>query len=361
VTWDPVDVATQHPYQVVIGPGASLLLPQFLTGVDRVAIIHPATLADQARDVASGLDAAVTLIEVPDGEPAKTPQVLVGCWNTLAEAGFTRSDMIVGLGGGSTTDLAGFVASSWLRGVRFVGLPTTVLAMVDAAVGGKTGINLEAGKNLVGAFYEPEAVLCDLDFLSELPAAELRSGMAEVLKCGFIAEPRILDDFETDPPAALTPSSDLQRLLIRRAVCVKARVVAADLREETSEGDAVGRELLNYGHTLGHAIEKSEHFGWRHGEAVSVGMVFAAEVAHRSGLIDEALLERHRSVLRMAGLPTSYTGRTWQELRTAMSLDKKTRGHSLRFVLLTGPAKARVVADPDEELLAASFAALKQG
>ena len=358
MTWDPVDVGTQQPYQVVIGAGASRLLPQFLAGVDRVAIIYSAELAGRVDQVAAGLDAEVTRIEVPDGESAKTPQVLLDCWNTLAATGFTRSDVVVGLGGGSATDLAGFVASSWLRGVRFVCLPTTVLAMVDAAVGGKTGINLEAGKNLVGAFYEPDGVLCDLDFLSGLPAREVASGMAELLKVGFIADPRILDDFEADPVAALTAASDLQRTLIRRAVCVKARVVASDLHEETSEGERVGRELLNYGHTLAHAIEKAECFRWRHGEAVSVGMVFAAELAHRCGLIDESLLARHRSVLELAGLPTTYAGQSWSELRAAMSLDKKARGHSLRFVVLTGLAKARVLVDPDEELLAASFAAV---
>lgn len=358
MTWDPVDVATPQPYQVVIGAGASRLLPEFLAGVDRVAIIHSASLAERAAQLADGLDACVTLIAVPDGEAAKTPQVLLDCWTALAAAGFTRSDMIVGLGGGSATDLAGFVASSWLRGVRYVGLPTTVLAMVDAAVGGKTGINLEAGKNLVGAFYEPDGVLCDLDFLASLPSAEVASGMAEVLKCGFIADPEILDEFEADPAAALTTASDLQRRLIRRAVAVKAKVVAADLREATSDGEQVGRELLNYGHTLAHAIEKVENFGWRHGEAVSVGMVFVAELALRSGLIGDDLLARHRSVLALAGLPTSYSGRPWGELRAAMSLDKKTRGHTLRFVVLTGLAKARVLAEPDEDLLEASYAAL---
>jgi len=360
VTWDTVDVATQQPYQVVIGSGSSRLLPEFLAGVDRVAIIHSTAVAERAAAMADGLEADVTLIAVANGEPAKTPSVLIECWNTLAAAGFTRSDVIIGLGGGSATDLAGFVASSWLRGVRYISVPTTVLAMVDAAVGGKTGINLEAGKNLVGAFYEPEAVICDLDVLSELPPAELASGMAEVIKCGFIADPQILDDFEADPAAALTPASDLQRTLIRRAVCLKARVVAADLREETSEGDRVGRELLNYGHTLGHAIEKGECFGWRHGEAISVGMVFAAELAHRSGLIDDALLARHRSDLSLAGLPISYSGRPWPEIRAAMNLDKKTRGNNLRFIVLSGLAKAQVLADPDEDLLTAAFAAVSR-
>ena len=358
MTWDPVDVATPQPYQVVIGAGASRLLPEFLTGVDRVAIIHPAGLGERAAGLAAGLDAQVTLIGVPDGEPAKTPQVLIECWNTLAAAGFTRSDLVVGLGGGSATDLAGFVAASWLRGVRYVSLPTTVLAMVDAAVGGKTGINLAAGKNLVGAFHEPDGVLCDLDLLAGLPPAEVASGLAEVLKCGFVADPEILDGFEADPAAALTTTSELQRQLIRRAVAVKARVVAADLREATSAGAAVGRELLNYGHTLGHAIEKVEGFGVRHGEAISIGMVFAAELARRSGLIDQALLARHRRLLALAGLPTSYAGRAWADLRAAISLDKKTRGHRLRFVVLTGLARASVLAEPDEDLLAASYAAL---
>ncbi|MFZ0530763.1 MAG: 3-dehydroquinate synthase [Propionicimonas sp.] len=355
MTWEPIDVPTEQPYQVLVCSGVAKLLPQFLDGVDRVAVIHPQSLADKLATITAGLDQQVTVIPVPEGERAKTPEVLLGCWQVLAEAGFTRSDAIIGLGGGSTTDLAGFVAATWLRGVKYIALPTSLLAMVDAAVGGKTGINLAAGKNLVGAFHEPFTVLGDLDFLSTLPADELRSGMAEVLKCGFIADPSILDDFEADPAAALEPGTALQASLIRRAVIVKAAVVAADLRERTSQDGDIGREALNYGHTLAHAIERHEHFHWRHGEAVAVGMVYAATLAHKRGLIDEGLLTRHRAVLESAGLPTDYPSGPWLQLRETMNLDKKSRGSSLRFVVLRSLGLPTILHSPTEGELADAY------
>lgn len=359
IVWDPVDVFTEQPYQVLVEHGVSALLPQFLDGA-RVAIVHPPEMAQLAARIARGLEQRVTRIVVPDAEQAKTPAVLARCWDELAEAGFTRSDAIVGLGGGATTDLAGFVAATWLRGVRYIAMPTTVLAMVDAAVGGKTGINLDAGKNLVGAFYEPFTVLGDLDYLGTLPERELRSGFAEVLKCGFIADPQILDDFEAAPGEALAPS-DLQAGLIRRAVAVKARVVSADLRERTGEGTEIGREALNYGHTLGHAIERHLHFAGRHGEAISVGMVFAAELARRLGLIESTLVARHREVLTAAGLPIGFDATAWPALRAAMSLDKKARGTSVRFVLLHGLGIPAIQANPPEETMASAYRALTSG
>lgn len=361
MTWDPIDVATDQPYQVLIGAGVRALLPQFLDSVARVAVIHPPSLAHLLAQITDGLDQQITAIPVPEAEAAKTPEVLQRCWEALAAAGFTRSDAIIGLGGGATTDLAGFVAATWLRGVRYLAMPTSLLAMVDAAVGGKTGINLASGKNLVGAFYEPFTVLADLDFLNSLPADELRSGMAEVLKCGFIADPLILDDFEADPAAALESGHPLQATLIRRAVAVKAAVVAADLHERTSAGPDIGREALNYGHTLAHAIEQREHFQWRHGEAVSVGMMYAAELAGELGMIDDELIARHRRVLALAGLPTSYPGGVWFDLRETMALDKKTRGASLRFVLLSGLAAPQIVPSPSEGALLDAFLRLNAG
>lgn len=360
MTWEPIDVATEQPYQVLIGRGASRLLPEFLDGVDRVAVIHPPGLASLLPAITAGLEQQVTAIRVPEAEAAKTTEVLQGCWEALAGAGFTRSDAIIGLGGGASTDLAGFVAATWLRGVRYLALPTSLLAMVDAAVGGKTGINLSAGKNLVGAFYEPFTVIGDLDFFETLPESELRSGMAEVLKCGFIADPVILDEFEADPVDALAPASDRQAGLIRRAVAVKAAVVSADLRERTSQGGDVGREALNYGHTLGHAIERQEHYLLRHGQAVSIGMVFAAEVAQRLGMIDADLVARHRSVLELAGLPTRYADGAWLRLRDTMSLDKKTRGSRLRLVLLEALGVPTIVTAPPEGVLADAFLAMNE-
>lgn len=358
MSWVTIDVATEQPYQVLIGSGVASLLESYLDGVRRVAIIHPASLAPMVPQVSAGLASAVTPIQVPDAEDGKTGAVLQQCWDALAAAGFTRSDAVIGLGGGATTDLAGFVAATWLRGVRYLAMPTSLLAMVDAAVGGKTGINLTAGKNLVGAFYEPFTVLCDLDLMAQLPRPELCSGMAEVLKCGFIADSMILDSFEADPNDALQVGSARQAELIQRAVAVKAAVVASDLKERTSSADHVGREALNYGHTLGHAIEAAEHFRWRHGNGVAVGMVYAAELARREGLIDQALVDRHRRVLQLAGLPTSYRQTSWLELRRAMSLDKKARGASLRFVLLSGLGTPTILSDPNEGVLADAFLGL---
>ena len=356
-----IDVTAERPYQVVVGTGALEFLPQYLADVQRVAVIHPPVLRTSAERIGAGGDVTVTCIEVPDGERAKTVEVLQHCWEQLAAAGFTRSDAIVGIGGGSTTDLAGFVAATWLRGVRYVSVPTTVLGMVDAAVGGKTGINLEAGKNLVGAFYEPYTVLCDLLFLADLPLAELRSGLAEVVKAGLIADPTILAIIEDDPAEALNPRGDVICALVKRSIEVKAMVVGADLRERTSVGRDRGRELLNYGHTLGHAIERHEHFTWRHGEAISVGMAYSAELSRRLGLLDDGTADRQNRLLRALGLPTTYPAEAWPQLREAMNLDKKTRASAVRFVLLEGLARATIVENPDEAALEAAFAALSEG
>lgn len=358
MTWETVDVTAAQPYQVLIGRGAPALLPQFLEGVARIAVIHPPSLASWVGELIAGLDQQVLIIEVPESEAAKTPEVLSRCWDQLAEAGFTRSDAIVGFGGGTTTDLAGFVAATWLRGVRYLALPTTLLGMVDAAVGGKTGINLTAGKNLAGAFFEPFTVICDLSYLATLPEVDVRAGLGEVLKCGFIADPQILRAFLEDPKSSVQAGSDLQWELIRRAISVKAHVVSADLTERTSEATSVGRELLNYGHTFAHAVEAHEHFSRRHGEAVAIGMIFAAELSHRMGLIDADLVAEHRRVLALARLPISYPQGSWPALREAMNLDKKTRGSTLRFVVLTGLAQVKILADPPEEMLVDSYNAL---
>lgn len=354
---EQIHVAAEKPYDVSVSRGCLAQLPE-LVGDRRTALVHASSLAALARSVAATLGESTLLVDVPDGERAKTAETLVSCWDRLAAAGFTRSDVVVGLGGGSTTDLAGFVAASWLRGVRYISVPTTVLAMVDAAVGGKTGINLSAGKNLVGAFYEPSGVLCDLDLLTSLPAEEISSGLAEVVKAGFISDERITRIVAADPGAATDVRSDALAELIRLSIQMKADVVSVDLRERTGEGEDIGRESLNYGHTLGHAIEKHEHFRLRHGEAVSIGMVYAAEVAHRLGLLDDEAVALHREQLVAVGLPITYDGASWSDLRATMSLDKKARGATLRFVLLDGLRHPVIVEGPDEALLANAYAAI---
>lgn len=355
-----IEVRADRAYEVAVGSGALAGVGDAVGDAQRVAVLHPRTLRPVAERLADAVAADVSLVEVPDAEQAKTAAVLDGCWRLLADEGFTRSDVVVGLGGGATTDLAGFVAATWLRGVRYVAVPTTVLGMVDAAVGGKTGINLPQGKNLVGAFHEPAAVLCDLDLLATLPDADLRAGLAEVVKCGFIADPAILDLVEADPAAVTDPASPALAEAVVRGIRVKADVVSADLRESTSVGKRVGRELLNYGHTLGHAIERREGYTWRHGEAISVGMVFVAELSHALGRLDAATLARHRDVLASLGLPTTYDADAWADLRAAMNLDKKTRGSSLRFVVLDALVDAAVLSSPPEDALAAAWARIAE-
>ncbi|HHV22787.1 MAG TPA: 3-dehydroquinate synthase [Propionibacterium sp.] len=355
-----IRVAAERPYEVHTRAGALELLPRLVGDAERVALLHAPVLREQALALAEQLPARVTTIELPDAEAAKTADVLVACWDRLAAEGFTRSDLLIALGGGATTDLGGFVAASWLRGIRFVTLPSTVLGMVDAAVGGKTGINIAAGKNLVGAFHEPIGVLCDLGLLRTLPDADLRAGMVEAVKCGFIADPVILDLVEEDPADALRVESDRLAEIVRRGIAVKARVVSADLREATSSGGKVGREILNYGHTLGHAVEKIEDYRMRHGEAVGIGMVYVAELARLLGLIDDQLVERHRSVLDALGVPATYHPDAWPDLRDAMSLDKKTRGSTLRFVVLNGLGSAEICAGPGEDVLAEAYARLSR-
>ncbi len=346
-------------YGVVIGNGIVDRLPGLLgAGVQRVAVIHPRMLrpmGEWVRDYLAGLGLEAHAVETPDGEAAKEVSVLAFCWEVLGQSGFTRSDAIVAVGGGATTDLGGFVAATWLRGVRVVHLPTTLLAMVDAAVGGKTGIDTAEGKNLVGAFHAPAGVLCDLAVLGSLPRAELVSGMAEVIKCGFIADPAILDIVESSPETALAPGSPQMRELIERAVQVKIDVVSADFRETGGSGGHPGREALNYGHTLAHAIERAEGYRFRHGDAVAIGMVFVAEVARLAGRLDEETAARHRSVLSSLGLPTSYAGARFDDLLATMRIDKKSRGDLLRFVVLEGLGRPAVLQGPEPDLLERAF------
>ncbi|WP_353941340.1 3-dehydroquinate synthase [Streptomyces sp. HUAS MG91] len=345
--------AGTDPYEVLVGRQLLGELGQLIGDrAKRVAIVHPEALAETGEalraDLADqGFEAVA--IQVPNAEEAKTAEVAAYCWKALGQSNFTRSDVIVGVGGGATTDLAGFVAATWLRGVRWIAVPTTVLAMVDAAVGGKTGINTAEGKNLVGAFHPPAGVLCDLAALDSLPVNDYVSGLAEVIKAGFIADERILELVEEDPQAARTPAGPHTSELIERAIKVKAEVVSSDLKESGL------REILNYGHTLAHAIEKNERYKWRHGAAVSVGMHFAAELGRLAGRLDDATADRHRTVLESVGLPLSYRYDQWPKLLETMKVDKKSRGDLLRFIVLDGLGKPTVLEGPDPAVLLAAY------
>jgi len=355
-----VHVSAEVEYDVVIGTDVLGSVSSMIGGADRVAVIHAPTqraLSDVVGSLVREAGMQVIAIELPDAEDAKSSSVAEMCWDALGSAGFTRNDAIISVGGGATTDLAGFVAATWLRGIRVVHVPTTLLGMVDAAVGGKTGINTPTGKNLVGSFHSPVGVLCDVSSLATLPKADLVAGMAEVVKVGFARDTSILDDVRRSPSSALDPTGSLLPDLIRRAVQVKADVVSDDFRETsaTSASRKLGREVLNYGHTFGHAIERNERYRWRHGDAVAVGMVYVAELSNITGHLDDAGVEQHREILGQLGLPTTYAAGHWEELLAAMSVDKKARGSLLRFVILDSLGSPSALQGPPPEALRAAY------
>jgi 3-dehydroquinate synthase len=354
-------VGSALPYDVVVGHDLRDRLPGLLgETVERVAVLYAGRLGALADPVVDALveHYDVLALGLPDGERAKSAAVAADCWEALGEAGFTRTDAVVTIGGGATTDLGGFVAATWLRGVRVVHVPTTLLAMVDAAVGGKTGINTGSGKNLVGSFHEPAGVLCDLSLLATLPREELVAGLGEVIKCGLIADPRILEIVEATDPAAITAGSAELRELVERAIRVKIDVVVGDLRETGGRDGHPGREVLNYGHTLAHAIERTSDYSVRHGEAVAIGCVYVAELSARAGSLDLDLVDRHRRAFARVGLPTTYDAASFDDLHAAMKVDKKSRGSQLRFVVLDDLARPRVLAGPSEDDLRAAYAAI---
>ncbi|MET0303936.1 MAG: 3-dehydroquinate synthase [Microbacteriaceae bacterium] len=347
-----ISVTGDAQYDITVGRGILRDLGSRLPeSARKVLVIHPPTLAEQAEALRASLvgDREVLLAEIPDAEAGKRIEVAAFCWQVMGKADFTRTDVVVGFGGGAVTDLAGFVAATWLRGVDVVQVPTTVLGMVDAAVGGKTGVNTAEGKNLVGAFWPPAAVVCDLDLLDTLSKNETVAGFAEVVKAGFIWAPEILDLVEADPETAVDPRSAAFRRSIELAIDMKARVVSEDFRE------AGLREILNYGHTLGHAIEHAERYRWRHGAAISVGMVFAAELSRLAGRLPDAAAQRHRDILTSLGLPTTYRPGAWPQLLATMQRDKKSRGGMLRFIVLDDIARPTVLQAPDESLLFAAY------
>lgn len=348
-----VQVGGESPYEVIIGRSLLNSVAACLSDkTKKVLIVHPVALSQSAEALREELIAAgfeALLAGVPDTEEAKRVEVAAFCWQVLGQADFTRTDAIIGFGGGSTTDLAGFVAATWLRGVDVVQIPTTVLAMVDAAVGGKTAINTAEGKNLVGVFHSPRAVLVDLDTLATLPRNEVLAGFAEIVKCGFIADTRILEIIEADIVAATNTESTEFFELVERSIVIKAKVVSADFKESGL------REILNYGHTLGHAIEHNERYQWRHGAAIAVGMMFVAELARLAGRLDDAAVERHRSIFKLIGLPTTYPAREFEKLLAAMQRDKKSRSGVLRFVVLDGVGKPTIMQAPTTEMLHAAY------
>lgn len=354
--WDYVTVRSTRPYPVFIGSSTSTLLTSYLPrGASRAMLVVPESLTHMADSILSELEEAGLEGNVfvhPDGERAKNSSVLASAWDQLGAARLGRADVIITLGGGVTSDLGGFVAATWLRGIEVVHLPTTLLAMVDAAVGGKTGIDTAAGKNLVGAFHDPKAVLVDLDRLRSLPREEFISGLAEVIKTGLIDDPKIIDAVAANPQLgdvgwATGPGLAVLRDLVHRSIAVKARVVGNDRLE------AGLRETLNYGHTMGHAIERAENYRMRHGEAVAIGAVFAARLAEELGIASRGTAAAHEKVFAAVGLPTTYSG-DLDVVMEAITADKKVRQGQLRFVLLQedGTPTVRAVKASTVRLLA---------
>ena len=353
-------------YPVLIGTGLLDRLDQLLPplpGAEAAAVVAArplAALAGRAGRALGRRGLAVHPLEVPVGEEAKRLEVVAGLYQRLAAIPTRRADPLVAVGGGATTDVAGFAAATWLRGVPLVNVPTTVLGMVDAAVGGKTGVDLPEGKNLVGAFHQPVAVVADLDTLAGLPAAEVRSGLAEVAKAGLAGDPGLADALARSAGPAVAADPGALAPLIEAAVRVKATVVGADEHEEAADG-AVGRLMLNYGHTLGHALERLANYrGLRHGEAVALGMVFAARVAEAIGLAQPGLAAGHVELLAALGLPVGGVELDPDRVLAAMATDKKQR-KGLRLVLLRQPGQPQVVTDPDRGVLVAAIRSLARG
>lgn len=343
-----ITVNAEHGYNVVIDTSWQQALAGAIHSRTRAAFIYSENMREQVR-IPVDSECEIHYFELPDGESAKTATTLHTLWNWLGAAGFTRSDLIVGIGGGTITDVAGFAAASWLRGIDWVAIPTTLAAMVDAAVGGKTGINSDYGKNLIGAFHSPLEVVVDTSWLPTLSDRDFAAGLAEVIKCGFIADARILDLIQDRNIQSIRNDAELVVELITRAVAVKASVVGIDFKENFD------REILNYGHTLGHAVEIDSAYALRHGEAVSIGLVFAAQLAHIKGILDHSVVERHKQILEAVGLPITYPLAAWQRIYPLLSLDKKARGRTLRFVAITAIASVVRIEDANESELMQAY------
>ncbi|MBA2528443.1 MAG: 3-dehydroquinate synthase [Euzebyales bacterium] len=339
-------------YDIVIGPGLLDDLPAVLglpEHARRAALVSAAPVSVlYANRTAAGLRALgveVHAVTVPDGEQAKSLATLEGLYHRLAAIPLGRDDVIVALGGGAVGDLAGFAAATWHRGVALVQLPTTLLAQVDAAIGGKTGVNLAEGKNLVGAFHQPHAVIADTAALATLPPRDLRAGLGEAVKYGFIADPEVLRLLEEDPEAAARGDPDVLGEIVRRGAAVKARIVSADERE------ADERALLNYGHTVGHAVEALAGYGtYRHGEAVALGMVAAARLGERMGVSAGGLSARTVELLGRLGLPTGGLRLDPASMWRVLTRDKKARD-GVRFVLCREPGEALLVPAVERRLV----------
>ncbi len=348
-----IAISAERNYEVEIAHGYREVIEDAAKNRERIAIIY----SDSMKELIPPFEfegAEFFYFGIPDGEAGKSIRALESIWNWLGAAGFTRSDLIVAIGGGAVTDVAGFAAASWLRGMDWMAIPTTVAGMVDAAVGGKTGINSDYGKNLIGAFHSPVKVVIDTNWLKALSDRDFSAGLAEVVKCGFIKDGLILEKIAGLTLQQIRASETLTEELIERAVQVKAEVVSGDFKESFE------REILNYGHTFGHAVEIHSKYSLRHGECVSIGMAYIAHLSFELNLISKELLDLHISTLQGLGLPTTYASGEWPELFAAMKLDKKSRGNNLRFVVISDVGKTQRLENPEESALIRAYEKVSQ-
>lgn len=336
-----IRIKSDRSYEVLIGASWQDEFSRLRREHQRVLLIVPSKLRSFVKDL-KGVD----VLLVPDAELQKDAKVLSKIWDKCAEIGLKRDDAIVAIGGGATTDLAGFAAATWLRGIAWYAFPTSLAGAVDAAIGGKTGINSRHGKNLIGSFYSPSKVVIDLKFFTSLSKRDISAGLAEVVKAGFIADKKILQLVDN-------PAQHLEELIFR-AVKVKGKVVSKDFKEGKL------REILNYGHTLAHAIEKREKFKLRHGEAVAIGLVFAAELSQIKGFCDSSVVNQHREILSALDLPISYERGALKELLKIMQGDKKSRGNKLRFIGLAQVGKPVWIEDVSEVEIKTAYARIAQ-
>lgn len=347
-----IKVSAERSYEVLLDINYSQEISQLADSRSRVAVVFSEAMKERIPSFESG-DTEFIYLPIPDGEQGKSSKVLTQAWNWLGAAGFTRSDLVIGIGGGAVTDFAGYLAASWLRGIDWVAVPTTVAGMVDAAVGGKTGINSDYGKNLIGAFHSPIAVLVDVSWLESLSDRDFAAGLAEVVKCGFIKDPVILNLLKNRTLADIRSNKSLTLELIERSIAVKALVVSGDFKE------SFDREILNYGHTFGHAVELSSQYSLRHGECVSIGMAYIANLSESLKIISPEIRSLHLEILSKLGLPVSFQGADWPELHAAMKIDKKSRGNVLRFVVISELGKTQRLENPNESELIAAYERLR--
>ena len=327
-----IKINAEHEYVVESGINWNKRLAELSQGRD-FRVLTPPSIAD----VVSNEISSSKLIVTPEGESQKSFTYLVEVLEKLARENLSRDSLLIGIGGGATTDLTGFAAAVFMRGIDWIAIPTSVAGMVDAAIGGKTGINLAHGKNLVGSFHSPISVLVDFDWIESLPQRDINAGLAESVKCGFIADPEILNLVEANYSKNLAE-------IIERSISVKAKVVSSDFKESGE------RETLNYGHTLGHAIESESNFSLKHGEAIAIGMHFAAALSVKIEGLNIEIFDRHKEILKRLDLPIHYKSGAWERLYSFMLNDKKRKGAEVRFVSLKNIGKCGRISIPESIL-----------